>query len=406
MKKVGRKSVHVPQPERGCSDYAPPVIHHNNPACANSMSNTVILEPDVAGAFPDDRSVNDALRGLLQQFGYGLQHVPPPIMLHYLMRGYWISQAIYVAAQLRIADHLFPGPKSADELAQDADVHPGALYRLLRTLASVGIFTEVEPRRFGLTPMAELLQTGNTGSLHALALWNLLDWNAWGQLLHSVKTGETAFRHVHGMEPFAYFEHKPELGALFNNAMTGYAAVGSMAAVTAYDFTDFTTVVDVGGGHGALMAAILQANPTARGIIFDQANVIQGARKIIAEAGLLQRCDCVAGNFFESVPSGGDAYILASIIHDWDTERSLTILTNCRRVMTGKAKLLLVETVIPPGDTPSFSKWLDLEMLVCFGGWERTEAEYRELLAQAGFRLIRVVATRTASSIIEAVPVP
>ena len=155
MKKVGRKSVHVPQPERGCSDYAPPAIHHNNPAYANSVSKTVILEPDVAGAFPDDRSVNDALRGLLQQFGYGLQHVPPPIMLHYLMRGYWISQAIYVTARLRIADHLSPAPKSADELAQDADVHPDPL----PSFAYPGErrhFTEVEPRRFGLTPMAEL----------------------------------------------------------------------------------------------------------------------------------------------------------------------------------------------------------------------------------------------------------
>ena len=186
--------------------------------------------------------------------------------------------------------------------------------------------------------MAELLRTGNAGSVNALALWNAVDWTAWGQMLHSVKTGKTAFRHVHGMEPFAYFEHNPELGALFNNAMTGYAAVGSMAAVTAYDFTNFSTVVDVGGGHGVLMAAILRANPTARGIIFDQANVIEGARKVIAEGVLLQRCDCVAGNFFESVPSGGDAYILASIIHDWDVERSLTILTNCRRVMTGKCR--------------------------------------------------------------------
>ncbi len=406
MKKVGRKSVHVPQPECGCSDYAPPAIHHNNPACANSVSKTVILEPDVAGACPDDRSVNDALRGLLQQFGYGLQHVPPPIMLHYLMRGYWISQAIYVAAQLRIADHLSHGPKSADELAQDADVHPGALYRLLRTLASVGIFTEVEPLRFGLTPMAELLRTGNAGSVNALALWNMVDWNAWGQVLHSIKTGKTAFQHVHGEEPFTYFEHNPEIGAVFNKAMTGYATLSSMAAVEAYDFTRFTAVVDIGGGHGALMAAILRCSPATRGILFDMPNVIAASRKILEDAGLSHRCDCIAGDFFTSVPPGGDAYILSSIIHDWDAERSLVILRNCRRAMEVNATLLLVEAVIPPGNAPSFSKWLDLEMLVCFGGWERTEAEYRELLEQAGFRLTRIVPTRTASNIIEAVPVP
>ena len=405
MKKVGRKSVDGPQPECGCSDYAPPATH-NNQACANSESKAVILEPDVAAAFPDDKAVNQALRGLLQQFGYGLQHVPPPVMLHYLMRGYWISQAICVAAQLRIADHLSHGPKSADDLAKAAEVHPRALYRLLRTLASVGIFTEVKPRHFGLTPMAELLRTGTAESVNALALWNKVDWPSWGQLLYSITTGKTAFQHVHGMEPFAYFEHNHELGTVFNSAMTGYAKVSSMAAVEAYDFTRFTTVVDIGGGHGSLMAAILQASPTARGIVFDRVNVIEGTRKVMEDAGLLQRCDCVGGNFFESVPPGSDAYILSSIIHDWDAERSLLILRNCRRAMEMNAMLLLVEAVIPPGDIPSFSKWLDLEMLVCFGGCERTESEYRELLAQAGFQLTRIVPTRTASSIIEAVPVP
>jgi hypothetical protein len=377
---------------------------HNESAGINNESKSVILEPDVAEAFPDDKAVNDALRSLMQQFGYGLQHVPPPVMLHYLMRGYWISQAIYVAAQLRIADHLSHGPQSAEDLAQAVEVHPGALYRLLRTLASVGIFTEVKPRRFGLTPMAALLQTGNAGSVNTLALWNRVDWNAWGQVLHSIKTGETAFQHVHGMEPFTYFEHNLELGAVFNEAMTGYATVSSMAAVKAYDFNRFATVVDIGGGHGSLMAAILQANPTVRGIVFDRANVIEGTRKVMEDAGLLQRCDCVGGNFFESVPPGGDAYILSSIIHDWDAERSLVILKNCRRAMEMNATLLLVEAVIPPGDIPSFSKWLDLEMLVCFGGWERTESEYQELLAHAGFQLTRVVPTRTPSSVIEAVP--
>jgi O-methyltransferase domain/Dimerisation domain len=334
------------------------------------------------------------------------QQVPPPVALHRLMSGHWIAQAIFVAAQLGVADYLTDGPQHADALAQSVGAHPGALYRLLRALASVGVFTEIAPQRFALTPIGTSLQTGITGSLHALALTgNVLDWEAWGQLLYCVKTGEPAFQHVHGMDPFTYFQHHPEVGKIFDEAMTGFVTENSLAVVTAYDFTPFTTIVDVGGGHGALMVAILQASPATRGVILELPSVLDGARATLEAAGLLSRCDCVAGDFFASVPAGGDAYILASIIHDWDTERSLTILRNCRRAMTNDAKLLLEEMVIPPGDAPFFGKWLDLEMLACFGGQERTEAEYQALLAAAGFQLTRIVPTHTPSSVIEAVPV-
>jgi hypothetical protein len=197
---------------------------------------------------------------------HGSQQVPPPVALHRLMSGCWISQAICVAAQLGIADHLTDAPKTADELARAVGAHAGALYRLLRALASVGVFTEVESQRFALTSMGSYLQTGIAGSLRALALMgNALDWAAWGQLLHSVKTGEPAFQHVHGMDPFAYFQHHPEIGKIFDEAMTGFVTENVVEIVTAYDFTLFTTIVDVGGGHGALMAAILQASSTTRG---------------------------------------------------------------------------------------------------------------------------------------------
>lgn len=334
------------------------------------------------------------------------QQVPPPVALHRLISGHWIAQAISVAAKLGVADYLTDGPQHTDKLARSVGAHSGALYRLLRALASVDVFTEVEPQRFALTPIGHYLQTGVAGSLRALALLvNELDWEAWGQMLHSLKTGETAFQHVHGMAPFAYCQGHPEVGKTFDEAMTGFVTENGIAVVTVYDFSLFEKIVDVGGGHGALMVAILPASPATRGVIFDLPSVIDGARKTIEAAELSSRCDCVAGDFFVSVPAGGDAYILASIIHDWDEERSVAILKNCRRAMANDAKLLLVEMVIPPGDAPFFGKWLDLEMLVCFRGRERTEAEYQALLATAGFRLTRIVATHTPSSVIEAVPI-
>lgn len=332
--------------------------------------------------------------------------VPPPVALHQLMSGHWVSQAISVVAKLSVADHFANGPCSVDELARNVGAHPGALYRLLRALASVGVFTEVAPQHFALTPIGAYLQTGIPGSLRGLALTvTELDWDAWGRMLYSVTTGGVAFEHVHGMSAFAYFERHPEVGRTFDEAMTGFVAENGLAVVTAYDFAPFPTIVDVGGGHGELMIAILKASPTTRGVISERPSVVEVAKRRIGAAALSSRCDCVPGDFFVSVPAGGDAYILASIIHDWDEERSVAILKSCHRVMADHAKLLLVEMVIPPGDAPFFGKWLDLEMLVCFGGRERTAAEYQTLLAAAGFRLTRIVPTHTPSSIIEAVRV-
>lgn len=331
------------------------------------------------------------------------QELPPSVKLNQLGTGRWVSEALYVAAKLGVADHLKDGARSVDQLATSVGAHAGALYRLLRALASVGVFTEAEPRKFALTEMGACLQTGVPGSMRALALMTDLERDAWGQLEHSIRTGETAFDHVHGMGFFAYLQRHPDEGRLFDEAMTGFVSQNIAAVVAAYDFRPFSKIVDVGGGHGALMAAILKASPGTEGVIFDLPSVVEGAERNIEAAGLSARCQCVGGDFFTSVPTGGDAYVMASIIHDWDDQRSVAILRNCRQAMSGRGKLLLVEMVIPAGDTPFFGKLLDLEMLVLApGGRERTETEYQALLVDAGFRLIRIVSTRSLASVIEA----
>jgi O-methyltransferase/methyltransferase family protein len=336
---------------------------------------------------------------------HNLQEITPPATLLQMLGSYIVSQAIYVAARLGVADHLTDGPKAIKELAESVGAHSGALYRLMCALASIGIFTEVEPQHFALTPIGAGLQTGTPGSLRALALHvGDVKWEVWGHMFHSVKTGETAFQHVHGMGYFDYLQRHPHKGRIFDEAMTGLVSQSITAVIAAYDFTSFSKVVDVGGGHGALMTAILKASSQTMGVIFDLPSVVERAKKNIEVTELSSRCECIGGDFFISVPTGGDAYIMASIIHDWDDERSITILKNCRRIMSGREKLLLMEMVIPPGDAPFFGKLLDLEMLVSLGGRERTEVEYRDLLAVSGFQLTRIVPTHALLSIIEASP--
>lgn len=334
------------------------------------------------------------------------KELPPSAVLMQLITGYWVSSAIYVAAKLGLADHIGDNSINADELALRVGVHPGALYRLLRALSSVGVFTEVGPGRFALTPIGNCLKSDIPGSLRALSIYGReMTWETWGRLLHSVRTGETAFAHLHGMGFFEFLKQDPELARLFDEAMTVFVTMYGLAIAGTYDFTPFSTIVDVGGGRGALIEAILKQNPKARGIIFDRPEVVEIARSRLASSGLSNRCECIGGDFFVSLPSGGDAYLLASVIHDWNDERSLTILRNCCRAMDSQARLLLVEMVIPPGDIPFFGKLLDLNMLVNFGGRERTEVEYRSLLFAAGFQLTRIMPTRTPASLIEAVPV-
>lgn len=324
-----------------------------------------------------------------------------------MISGFWTARAIYVAAKLGIADQLVDQSRTADELAKATGTHAPALYRVLRALASVGLLSADATGRFTLTPLGATLRSGIPGSLRAFATSELGEdhYTAWGDLLHSVRTGEIAFDRVFGVPVWEYYGSHPENAAVFNESMTGITQMVEGAVLESYDFSPYRKIIDVGGGHGGLLSAVLKNSPQSKGVLYDAASVIAGAKARLAESGLAERCETIAGDFFQSVPDGGDLYILKWIIHDWDDDQSLTILKNCRRAMVAGGRLVLIESVIPPGDTPSLGKFVDLVMLVMTGGKERTENEFRELLAKAGFRLSRVVPTRSPSAVIEAEPI-
>ena len=330
---------------------------------------------------------------------------PPAVMLQ-MMTGYWVSQALYVAAKLGVADLLADGPRPVEELATATQTHAQSLRRVLRALASVGVFTEASPGTFALTPLAAMLRTGIPGSMRALAIMYAEEqYRAWGDVLHSVQTGQTAFEQQFGASYFAYLAQHPEADRVFNEAMTGWTAQIVSAVVDAYDFSPFKTIVDVGASYGTLLAAILKSNPSVQGILFDQPHVVAAAGEHLAAAGVADRCTLAGGDFFVAAPAGGDAYVLAQILHDWDDEHCIAILQQCRRVIPAHGKLLVIELVLPPGEEPSFGKWLDLHMLVLLGARERTAAEYNALFRAAGFEQARVVPTTAGPSIVEAVPV-
>jgi hypothetical protein len=332
--------------------------------------------------------------------------VPPHATLLQMMTGYWVSQALYVAAKLGVADLLADGPRPVEALAAATQTDTLSLRRVLRALASVGVFTEARPGTFALTPLAALLQTRTPDSMRALAIMYAEEqYRAWGDLLHSVQTGATAFERQFGTSYFAYLAQHPEADRVFNEAMTGWTTQLVGAVVDAYDFSPFQTIVDVGGGYGTLLVAMLRSNPAARGILFDQPHVIAAAGEQMVVAGVAERCTTVGGDFFVEVPAGGDAYVLAQILHDWNDERSVAILQQCRRVMPAHGKLLVIELVLPPGEDPFFGKWLDLHMLVLVGARERTAAEYGALFHAAGFELARVVPPPAGPSVVEAVPI-
>src|SRR5579862_5570982 len=332
----------------------------------------------------------------------------PALVLLDLLNGYRVTQALYVAARLGIADRLATGPKTSGELARASGAHAGALRRLLRALVSFGVFAEDAGDRFALTELGALLRDNVPGSLRAGVIFygDPRHWKAWSKLEESVSSGETVWgpRAAH-----AFFEMNakdPEGAAIFNAAMTAFTSAVDAAVVAAYDFSRFATLVDVGGGQGALISSILRANPDLRGVLFDIPPVVEGARARVAGAGLTDRLQLVAGDVFTSVPPGGDAYLLKWVIHDWDDDQSLTILRNCHRAMPADGRLLLAERVVPEridqtADTQSIVL-ADLNMLVLTGGHERTATEYGVLLDRAGFTLTRLVPTPTPLSMIEA----
>ena len=330
---------------------------------------------------------------------------PPQAIILGLLPGAWVAQSISVVAWLGIADLLDDGPKTSAELAARCGAHGPSLYRVMRALAGLGIFAEDARGRFRLTRVGRCLRTNAPDSMRALAIHAGSDthWRAWGGLLHSVQTGQAAFEHQTGLSPYAYYQHDRDAADLFNAAMTVYATPFA-SAVAGYAFPDAGTVVDVGGGYGTVVAAVLRANPALRGILFDVPEVIQAARPRLAAAGLAERCEPIEGSFFDSVPPGGEVYLLTSVLHNWDDGRAIAILKACRHAMAGRGTLLVAEYVVGPGNAPSIAKLIDLEMLVHFtGGRERTTAEYRALFDAAGFRLRRVLTTLYTVSILEGV---
>ena len=330
----------------------------------------------------------------------------PAAELMRLANGFQISQAIHVAAALGLADLLKEGARASDDLAAATKSNPLSLYRLLRALAAVGVLHEDGERRFSLTTVGEQLRSD---SAESVAPWAALIgrpyfWQSWGDLLNSVRTGENAFRHLHGTDVWAYRGERPEESLIFDRAMTGLSHGIGEAVVAAYDFAAMGSVVDVGGGQGALLASILRAHGKLRGILFDQPHVIAQAEPVLKKAGVRDRCEILGGNFFDKVPAGADAYLLKAILHDWEDAESVAILKVCRRAMTPAARLLILERrVAPPNEGPE-SKFSDLNMLVMPGGQERTRGEFAALFAAAGFRLSQVVPTSSRISVIEGVP--
>jgi hypothetical protein len=330
----------------------------------------------------------------------------PADPLFRIATGYIASASLYVAAHLRVADHLIGGSKSVEELAAGTGANADALYRILRLLVSLGVFEQVGPRRFALNPSADLLRRDVQGSMHPIAhfLPDPTHFRVYANLLDSVRTGVPAADTTLGRPLFEYLANDPAYSEIFNDAMTAVSTPAAAAAVAAYDFSRFGVVVDVGGGHGEVLTAILRSSPGSRGVLAEIGHVAEGARQRIAGMGLAERCDAVACDFFKAVPAGGDAYVMKHIIHDWDDEKALTILRNIAQAMGDKrGTVVLLETVIPEGDEPDLGKFIDIEMLALPGGKERTAHEFRVLFDEAGFDLTRIVATKSPLSVVEAI---
>jgi len=329
---------------------------------------------------------------------------PPQLAMLQMITGFWVSRAIYVAAKLGLADLVKDSPKTAAELARLTGTHSPSLYRALRALASMGVFTDDGQGRFAQTPLSETLRSDAPGSLRAMAIAELGQehFPAWGNLMHSVKTGEIAFDNLFKQNVWEYYTRNPEDASNFNESMRGLTELVNLAVLEAYDFSGVDKLVDIAGGTGGLISSILAAHPRMRGVLFDLPHVLAEAGPLLDAAGVRDRCETSTGDFFRSVPDGGDAYVMKWIIHDWDDEKSTAILKNIHRAMNKNGKLLLIEMVVPEGNQPDLSKFLDLDMMVMTGGRERTEAEFNSLLAASGFELTRVIRTTSPFCVIEA----
>lgn len=327
-----------------------------------------------------------------------------------ILFGHILNSAVGLAARLGIADLLADGPRAADEIAGACGAHAPSLRRLLRCLASFDVFAELPDGRFALTPVSQLLRDDVPGTLRPLAAMfggGVLQ-RAWTEAIHSIRTGQTAVEHVYGMGAFDVLAKDPEEAEIFNRAMTANTALMTQQLIEAYDFSRFGTIVDVGGGHGLLLAEVLRASPASRGILFDQTEVVTGAPPILEAAGVAGRCEVVGGSFFDEVPPGGDLYMMKAIIHDWDDERSEKILGNCRARMGPTSRLAVLDRVMPEriaaDEAAQRATLMDLNMLVMAGGCERTEREFADLLKAAGLSLVSVTPTPSGVCVIEAAP--
>ncbi|MDE1853744.1 MAG: methyltransferase [Thaumarchaeota archaeon] len=318
--------------------------------------------------------------------------------------GFRDTQALYVVAKLGVADHLVGGPLGAIDLAKKLGVKPRPLFRVMRALASQGVFTQDRSDRFGLAPIGRLLLSDSPESLRYMAISTGEEtYKAAGELLHTVRTGETAFDHIYGKGHFDYLAEHEEESRTFNLFMTqSLRRFGSPLA--AYDFKGRSTVVDVGGGRGTLLAQVLRANPRLKGVLFDLPHGVAEAPQCLEAEGVAGRCRIVKGDFFRSVPEGGDVYVLSRILHDWPDEKAAKILANCRKAIKDGGVLVIREAVVPTGDAPAFSKQVDLTMLYLLGGMERTEEEWRKLLRSSRFELKRIIKTGQPFDLIEATP--
>jgi hypothetical protein len=326
-----------------------------------------------------------------------LEITPQKTMME-LINGFCVARSIYLAAKLGVADVFDDQPRTIAQLAVATNTEPRSLYRLMRALASVGVFSEVSAQCFTLTPLGATLRSSSPDSMRHLALSHMgYDHSlSWSHGVHSLETGETAFDAVAGMSVWDYYAQHPEEAQIFSQAMTNLGRESAQAVATSYDFSKFSTIVDVGGAQGSLISAIVQSYPHLKGILFD-------LPEVIANVSVDDKIQPIAGNFFESVPSSSDVYLMRWIIHDWNDEKSSLILKNCHQAMPDHGKLLLVESIIPPGDEPAPAKFLDLVMLFLTGGRERTEEDYQSLLRSNGFELMRVIPTASMVNIIEAV---
>ena len=335
---------------------------------------------------------------------------PPPLALYQMAVGHYFSRAIYLAAKLGIADLLKDGPRDYRDLGKATDTHAPSLKRVMRLLVSAGVFAEQEDGKFALAPLGEFLRVGVPGSMRASVMLfaGVGIQDSWKELEYCVRTGEPAFRKESpDADAFSQMAKDPEAVAIFDEAMATFAPMTSAAVAAAYDFSAFGTVVDVGGGNGALLIGILKANPNLRGIVFDQPHAANRATAKIAAEGLSSRCQAVGGDFFKEVPSGAGAYVVKHVIHDWDDTRAIAILKNCHRAMGANGKLLIVEGVYPPRiDQSDMSRGAaanDVNMLVNTGGRQRSEAEFRALYDASGFKLTRIVPTPARVCVIEGV---